>query len=641
MPGTVTPVLLVGCPALASPLRAAKAVVLSGGAEPPEEIARTAAEMHKAGRDYAVLVANPTGPVAAWAQAQIAQRRTVVVLAGSGDTHAFPPAARVVRLPATVDQVVEALGGKAVGGMVGTALVGTDLSVRPTRSRPGLDLLTGPGPVPAAPATTPSPSGEEDGTGFEEPPRGQGGYEEAVDFGGPIAIGGHAGADLPGATDDDRTGFEEPPRGQGGYEEAVDFGGPIAGPDGSPGEAGYLGPGTSLADADWQLAVPEAGGPADGFPPLGGPPPAPPGDFGPEAVPPGAAPRHGPGAPQGTAPVGAGTPVAAPADLPTGLVSDEVFDREPARPAKRTSEVPPGRLVTDEVFGRPAQGPAEEHVAPLVICFAGKGGVGKSTTALALGQQAAEAGLRAFVVDANRGQGDLRKYLRVGQAWLPSVVDAAISGDPARAFTMPERLVATRPNGLPALGFGVVLAPTDAQADPTLVTPEVYRRVARAARQAADLVVVDTQIVEAADTSGMVERFLVPELLAGAWGLGISDTSVGVDNLLRRLYMLSARGVGPERLMVALNRVEPQSGLNQDAMVRLVSPYAAWMGAIAMDPAVATAFESGGIPTSAELRSLLAKVLWRVLGLGPPPDASEKKAGGTRRKRWFSWRAAR
>jgi intein/homing endonuclease len=266
--------------------------------------------------------------------------------------------------------------------------------------------------------------------------------------------------------------------------------------------------------------------------------------------------------------------------------------------------------------------------------------VHNSTAALALAQQAAAAGLKAVVVDANRGQGDLRKYLRVGQAYLPSVVDAAVSGDPERAITSPERLAATRPSGLPALAFGVVLAPTDAQADPALVTPDVYRSVVRAVRGAADLVVVDTQIVEAADTSGMVERFLVPELLAGAWGLGLSDTSVGVDNLLRRLYMLSARGVGPERLMVALNRVEAQSGLNQEAMVRLMQPYATWMGAVGMDPAVATAFESGAIPASPELAALLDRVLARVTGLSA--FAPEQKGGGAKtaktRRRWLRWR---
>jgi intein/homing endonuclease len=262
--------------------------------------------------------------------------------------------------------------------------------------------------------------------------------------------------------------------------------------------------------------------------------------------------------------------------------------------------------------------------------------VHNSTLALSLGEQASSLGLRSIVVDANRGQGDLRKYLRVNQAYLPSVVDAATSGDPTRAITTPERLAAARPAGLPVPSFATVLAPTDTQVDPSLVTPEVYREVVGAVRGLADLVIVDTQIVEATDIGGMVDDFMVPELVSGAWGLGISDPSVGADNLLRRIYMLSARGVGPARLMVCLNRVEPSSGLNQEAMARLVEPYATWMGAIGIDPHITTAFESGAIPTSPALEELLGRVLGRVTGIAPVTRAQpvEDKP----KKRLFRWK---
>jgi hypothetical protein len=275
----------------------------------------------------------------------------------------------------------------------------------------------------------------------------------------------------------------------------------------------------------------------------------------------------------------------------------------------------------------------------VIICFAAKGGVGKSTLTLSLGELASSLGMRALVVDANRGQGDLRKYLRVNQAYLPSIIDAATSGDPSRAITTPERLASARPSGLPVPSFSTVLAPTDAQFDPALVTPAVYKEVLEAVRGLADLVIVDTQIVEAADIGGMVDEFMIPELLGDAWGLGISDTSPGADNLLRRIYNFHAKGVHPDRLMVAVNRAEPSSRLNLDAMMHLVEPYATWMGAINTNPSITTAFEGGAIPSSPAMDDLLGRVIERVTGVkyvvaSKPNDQGEQQA----KKRLFGWK---
>ena len=557
-------VLLVGCPDLAGPLRAANVAVLSDGREDQGVVAQRADEARRAGHDYAVVMARPSPVLVAWAQAQATQGHRVVILAEPGQQAASLPSATVLSLPTYIDDLLGALGTKAVGGVVGSAEISVDLSVQPTQHRPGLGL----GPVAYQP----------------EPEAGA----EPEDWGGPVAY------------------QPEPEAGA----EPEDWGG-------QPGIV-PLDDLADVADVAWQFAVPEASPEVPTGREAGleaGPEPA----TKPEAVPVAGQPTGDLYSPTKPGPAQSVTARPAPVPRPTIGPGSKVDNQH-------------NRLASDEVFRRQAAARHDERMAPLVICFAGKGGVGKSTLALALANRATSAGLKAVVVDANRGQGDLRKYLRVGQAWLPSVVDAAVSGDPQRALATPERLMATRPSGLPSLAFGAVLAPTDSQADPALVTPDVYRSVVRAMRQSAGIVVVDTQIVEAADTSGMVERFLVPELLAGAWGLGLSDTSVGVDNLLRRLYMLSARGVGAERLMVALNRVEPESGLNQEAMARLVEPYAAWMGAVGMDTAIATAFESGGIPASQELAALLDRILWRLTGLDA--FSPERKAPASKGRKW-------
>lgn len=529
------PVLLLGAPALVGPLRAAGVVVLGEG--PP-------------GRDYTVVVGRLTSELVPVVQAQIGQGRTVVLLAGATEELSSPPPnVRVLRLPVTVDELLDVIDAKPVGGVVGTAEVGVDYSVHPTKARDALGLFHG-------------------GTGKASAP--------------PVA--------------------SRPPVGS------------VAAPTSTPQE--------------------------NGAPAQRGPEPLPAEKLEPVHRP---AVAKVPGEWDLRAPAAEPAPSVRPG--PLGIYDELEVDHSAPPAPTVTARVPeqPAPFVMPQpspTSVRPAQGPqpapvgafrppTAQRMGALIICFAGKGGVGKSSLTLALGEQASSLGLRSIVVDANRGQGDLRKYLRVNQAYLPSVVDAATSGDPERAITTPERLAAARPAGLPVPAFATVLAPTDTQVDPSLVTPEVYREVVDAVRGLADLVVVDTQIVEATDIGGMVDEFMIPLLISGAWGLGISDPSVGADNLLRRLYMLNARGVKPDRLMVCLNRVEPSSGLNQDAMARLVEPYATWMGAIGIDPKVTTAFESGAIPTSPAIEELLGRVLERVTGISPvarakPPEAPKR-----------------
>jgi MinD-like ATPase involved in chromosome partitioning or flagellar assembly len=262
--------------------------------------------------------------------------------------------------------------------------------------------------------------------------------------------------------------------------------------------------------------------------------------------------------------------------------------------------------------------------SPIIVTFAGKGGVGKSTMAIALGQRAVQVGGlgRVVVVDMNRGQGDLRKYLRVARSGLPSIYDAAISGDIRRAIVTPTVINTKRDPSLPGLNIGVILAPSDTQADPTVVTSEIYGAAIDLARSVSDLVIVDTQIVEASDTSGLIDEIVIPLLRNGAWGLAISDSSMpGVDNLIHRLNHFADNGVPNTRMLCALNRASPESGLNSEQMQKVIAQYGSWMGSVPNDPAVANTFETGripgapGAPEAPQLTALLDNVLGQVTGL--------------------------
>ena len=291
-----------------------------------------------------------------------------------------------------------------------------------------------------------------------------------------------------------------------------------------------------------------------------------------------------------------------------------------ARDGPMLEAFPTSPPATGSVGPAAQPAPARTSVTATIVVLAGKGGVGKSSAAAAIAGRAASSGVeglrRVVLVDANRGQGDISRLLRVGGAGLPSVYDAAISGDPAAAVCFPDKLNSARPAGLGAVDFAVSLAPGDDQADPAVVTPEVYRSVIHFARAHADLVVVDTQIVEAFDTSGLIDHLVIPLLAEGAWGLGIADQSApGFDNLVRRLNRFSQAGVNSSRLMIGFNRLRSDTTINDEALRRTVAPWAAYVGAASNDPEVAASLDLARLPPPGPYRELLDAVLHRVTGL--------------------------
>lgn len=258
------------------------------------------------------------------------------------------------------------------------------------------------------------------------------------------------------------------------------------------------------------------------------------------------------------------------------------------------------------------------QMADMLIAYARKGGVGKTTEALALANRAANRGLRTVLIDGNRGQGDLRSILRLMKNRMPSVFDAAVSGDYARAIIPPSTLNRYRPDNLEEVRFAFVSAPPVAElTDPTLVTAEVYRRVVAEARARADLVIFDTQIVEAHDTTGIIDRLVIPELRAGAWGLGLCDLSLsGLKNLVEYNKTLMTRhGVKRDRLLIALNRIFPETPYRQEVMQRQLSPAGIFLGAVQVDPMITDQVNRGHIPGDGGVfDEMLDAVLYRVTG---------------------------
>lgn len=288
--------------------------------------------------------------------------------------------------------------------------------------------------------------------------------------------------------------------------------------------------------------------------------------------------------------------------------------------------------------------------AQVVAVFAGRGGVGKTTTSFALAQRAGAAGLRVLLVDGNMWQGDLRGVLKVGASSLPSIYQA-VHGDAAAAIIDAEHLNAARPLKLERLAFSAVQAPPPTLPNPELVTPALYRKVLGYARHHFDLIVVDTQITEAHDRTGMVDHFLSPLLMsANTYGVGISDSSqMGVGNLLTTLKMFAHVGVAQTQLLTIMNRVSARALPEVSDKGSALEMRSAFLGAVAYDDEIEAYLNRGrpiaDLPTLAAMMDAILLMTTsntalfgsHTLALGSPaapaalPAAGEPKKAGRRK----------
>jgi Mrp family chromosome partitioning ATPase len=365
-------------------------------------------------------------------------------------------------------------------------------------------------------------------------------------------------------------------------------------------------------------------------------PPAPPAPVRPMPPEPDSVPAADPPAPPSYAPPPpipptyvAPPPVPVPAVEPTAQV----------QPIRHDPSVPV--LPTTPVLPDPVAERGSGRLAPVVVVFAGKGGVGKTSTALATAHRAVNVGRieRVIAVDANRGQGDFAAYLRVRDAHLPSVYDVAMGAEPRSAIVTPDALAAARGGRLADLGFGVVLAPNHDQANPALVTTSVYQQVIDLARRVADLVIVDTQIVESYDTTGLIDELVKP-LLAGqnGWGLAISDSSTpATDNVKDRIRRFFEFGVTRDRLMFLFNRIDPSVSVDQAIFEPVVRQYAQLVGVVPEESQTGSFINGGGMPADdSPLAEAIDRVLARVTGLQAFDRASVQPA--SRKRGLFSRR---
>lgn len=314
-------------------------------------------------------------------------------------------------------------------------------------------------------------------------------------------------------------------------------------------------------------------------------------------------------------------PVAADVPVPVEVDEPDLFEQRAIRTPQPIVTHAPTRTVG--------------HRGEVVFFGAGKGGVGKSTQTLLTAHTAAKAGLRVTVVDANRGQADIRTMLRLNKAPLPTIYDAVRTGNPADAFLRPDQYNQYRPHGLEALSFALVQGPPPSLADPSVVTAEVYAQVIEYARQHSDLVVVDTQIAEAY-LSDIFEGVVIPNLLSGGWWVAIvNESRAGVDNLTERLIEFETRGVTNARNLIMASRYSDFDEATQRSIERKYAQFGTFIGSAADDPNIADQMNLGNIfiesrATVDTTRALLLRVTGNQ-AFNPVASHTGKRRGWFRR----------
>lgn len=625
---------LINLPSLASALRSAGFDVVDGDGD-WHVAARSISELVDKGQSVSVVVANRREPgVGAWLAAKSRAGVPVVILETTSDSPLKATGVQRLEVPCRVGEVLAAVG-EVVDGQIAETVVDADGVV----GDPTSPVVSEPVPDPVPDDDEPMPV-EAPGDIFAEEvdlqprPAGDPSDDAWFDDDDDLATVPVAAP----AADPEPTATEVP-----WWAEAETSAAPTPAPEPPPDPEPAAAP---PPESDPRPRPQPAEDPFVPETPLTQPPPAVTDDSWLEESTPPAAPVEVPRprpAPVPAPVVADPTPQAPdPAPAHEHVPVDPWEDPDPAVPSAAPQAADPwaDTTVSDAVFQpRPGTpGPTVSRrghqLAPVLISIAGKGGVGKTSIAIFAAERAAVVGgLKVVLIDANRGQGDIATYLRLSEATrrgvLPTIYDAAISGRASAAIVGPDALCDARHQRLAPVHFGAVLAPLDEHADPAVVTSAVYRNVLAEARRDADLVVVDTQIAEAVDTSGIFDDVVVPTLREGGWALATSDlSSASVDNIRRRLAAFQEAGAARDRVLLVLNRVNLSANFDADALEAVFRPLSTYLGSMASDDSLTDGLNLGRIDHDHRVvRPILDAALHRVTGEDVFADSPGQQGG--------------
>lgn len=313
-------------------------------------------------------------------------------------------------------------------------------------------------------------------------------------------------------------------------------------------------------------------------------------------------------------------PVAAPA--PAAQPWDALISGQPAPAPQQVAPQPP---VTVQQPAAPVEQPVERarpnvrmgtKRGEIIFSAAGKGGVGKTSSAILLAECAAQQGLQAILIDANRGQADIRKYLRLGDADLRSAYDAYQHGTPAAALLKPADYAHLRTAAkLEVPDYGIVLGPPSDLAGSRYASAAIYGDIIDWCRSIADLVIVDTQIMEAPEErTDLWRETIIPMLGGDAWLLAITDESAaGIDNLHERLNEFRREGVSSARTLVLASQFLEFGADEIDYFQKKFNGLGSFVGNTGVDDEFAVQLNLGKVNSSSpSVRPAIDNVLLRT-----------------------------
>ncbi|MBC9927339.1 ParA family protein [Leucobacter sp. cx-169] len=348
---------------------------------------------------------------------------------------------------------------------------------------------------------------------------------------------------------------------------------------------------------------------------------------------------------QWTEPAPAPAPAPVPAPAPAYVAPQQPVAQPSAPWMQQTAQPSHQEPAATAPLAAPVMDPSEffdrsnrqviQHVQSqlnpqVIISWAAKGGVGKTSFALTLAEMAGLAGLRACVVDANRGQANIRRYTRATNAQLPSIYDAVRGGWRA-AVVSAETLSAVRRAHGP-VHFDTVFGPPDHLAAPEHTPASLYAEVIGELTREYDLVIIDTQIAEAHLTDLWLE-VMIPQLRSGAWAFGLFDSSPpSLPDLKTIIASLMARGVSNARFIAIGNRWPAFSTDEGQFITQFLTGSARFLGTALEDEFFKDQSFGGFIPTSSEtVRPVLNEALHQVTGDARfAPERIEPKKRGLR-----------
>lgn len=340
-------------------------------------------------------------------------------------------------------------------------------------------------------------------------------------------------------------------------------------------------------------------------------------------TPPGPPPGYRPPAPSHPAPQAYPPAPSAPVQHQAPAPSPVIQPSHPAQPDPNIGvygQRPEQALNVSEMFDTAPKG--SNHGCDVIVVWSGKGGVGKTSISASLAEKAAMTGRKVILIDSNYGQGGQRIIIGLPKEH-PSIYDVAIdarSTGQARIKTgllTPSQIRNLRGDQPKEVHYALLAAPPPQHADLDITTPSLYLEMVEQARSMADLVVIDTQIVEADTTDAMVAGFLTPLLRNGdTWQVALSDESrEGIANLFHLLARFRDIGVRSNRCLSLFNRVPRAAQFNEGAIERALATYGTYIGSVGMDNTIHRSMNAGQpVADNPVLAPILDAILQRVTG---------------------------